>query len=133
MQRFARGKQIFRGLFFFGDVARDFCVAQQCSGFAAYGVNDHAGPELRAVFAYPPSFRLESSFGGGGGQRFFGKARGAILFGIEARKMLADDLVRLVALEAFGAGVRSEEHTSELQSLMRHSYAVFCLTQTTYN
>src|SRR3546814_10519041 len=25
---------------------------------------------------------------------------------------------------------RSEEHTSELQSLMRISYAVFCLTQT---
>src|SRR3546814_3118432 len=25
-------------------------------------------------------------------------------------------------------GVRSEEHTSELQSLMRISYAVFCLT-----
>src|SRR3546814_5442371 len=26
-----------------------------------------------------------------------------------------------------GEGVRSEEHTSELQSLMRISYAVFCL------
>src|SRR3546814_10317543 len=26
------------------------------------------------------------------------------------------------------AGTRSEEHTSELQSLMRISYAVFCLT-----
>src|SRR3546814_7291832 len=26
-----------------------------------------------------------------------------------------------------GAGARSEEHTSELQSLMRNSYAVFCL------
>src|SRR3546814_1693808 len=26
-------------------------------------------------------------------------------------------------------GKRSEEHTSELQSLMRSSYAVFCLTQ----
>src|SRR3546814_7441667 len=26
-----------------------------------------------------------------------------------------------------GALQRSEEHTSELQSLMRHSYAVFCL------
>src|SRR3546814_4082097 len=25
------------------------------------------------------------------------------------------------------AGDRSEEHTSDLQSLMRHSYAVFCL------
>src|SRR3546814_10273428 len=28
---------------------------------------------------------------------------------------------------AGGDGVRSEEHTSELQSLMRISYAVFCL------
>src|SRR3546814_3951726 len=28
-------------------------------------------------------------------------------------------------------GSRSEEHTSELQSLMRNSYAVFCLKQKT--
>src|SRR3546814_3086076 len=28
---------------------------------------------------------------------------------------------------AIGSDVRSEEHTSELQSLMRISYAVFCL------
>src|SRR3546814_9413466 len=28
--------------------------------------------------------------------------------------------------------LRSEEHTSELQSLMRISYAVFCLKQKTY-
>src|SRR3546814_5709186 len=34
--------------------------------------------------------------------------------------------VRLVE-RAFGIGPRSEEHTSELQSLMRISYAVFCL------
>src|SRR3546814_3039123 len=33
-----------------------------------------------------------------------------------------------------GVGLRSEEHTSELQSLMRISYAVFCLkTQITKN
>src|SRR3546814_4027338 len=32
-----------------------------------------------------------------------------------------------------GRGVRSEEHTSELQSLMRISYAVFCLKQKTKN
>src|SRR3546814_7698544 len=30
-----------------------------------------------------------------------------------------------------GASVRSEEHTSELQSLMRISYAVFCLKKKT--
>src|SRR3546814_8398997 len=32
-----------------------------------------------------------------------------------------------VAEAGFFPGVRSEEHTSELQSLMRISYAVFCL------
>src|SRR3546814_4223188 len=31
------------------------------------------------------------------------------------------------------AAARSEEHTSELQSLMRISYAVFCLKKKTYN
>src|SRR3546814_2121443 len=31
------------------------------------------------------------------------------------------------------AGYRSEEHTSELQSLMRISYAVFCLKKKTNN
>src|SRR3546814_3618252 len=30
-----------------------------------------------------------------------------------------------------GAFIRSEEHTSELQSLMRNSYAVFCLKKKT--
>src|SRR3546814_5145867 len=29
--------------------------------------------------------------------------------------------------------LRSEEHTSELQSLMRNSYAVFCLKKKTHN
>src|SRR3546814_1266085 len=32
-----------------------------------------------------------------------------------------------------GEGARSEEHTSELQSLMPISYAVFCLKITTYH
>src|SRR3546814_8710787 len=34
---------------------------------------------------------------------------------------------------AGGAGKRSEEHTSELQSLMRISYAVFCLKKKTHH
>src|SRR3546814_9199367 len=46
---------------------------------------------------------------------------------------------RLLRAGALGAGAlalpawarRSEEHTSELQSLMRISYAVFCLQKTT--
>src|SRR3546814_6271499 len=37
------------------------------------------------------------------------------------------DEPRQVPALAFGPANRSEEHTSELQSLMRNSYAVFCL------
>src|SRR3546814_6758750 len=38
-------------------------------------------------------------------------------------------LLGQTGLLSFGHAVRSEEHTSELQSLMRISYAVFCLQQ----
>src|SRR3546814_2892016 len=37
------------------------------------------------------------------------------------------DIARIAAREKGRAMRRSEEHTSELQSLMRISYAVFCL------
>src|SRR3546814_4587569 len=41
-------------------------------------------------------------------------------------------MTRSILLAATGAlALRSEEHTSELQSLMRISYAVFCLTKKT--
>src|SRR3546814_2115999 len=36
-------------------------------------------------------------------------------------------LVNALMLVVFASSLRSEEHTSELQSLMRISYAVFCL------
>src|SRR3546814_6109753 len=36
-------------------------------------------------------------------------------------------LIAMLAYSVFAAHLRSEEHTSELQSLMRISYAVFCL------
>src|SRR3546814_2743054 len=39
-----------------------------------------------------------------------------------------EELARMIAFIGHKiAGIRSEEHTSELQSLMRISYAVFCL------
>src|SRR3546814_7439389 len=36
---------------------------------------------------------------------------------------------KTIADQVIGCSQRSEEHTSELQSLMRISYAVFCLTK----
>src|SRR3546814_8205473 len=50
--------------------------------------------------------------------------------------LLSDEAKYVTGTELFiDGGWRSEEHTSELQSLMRRSYAVFCLkkkTQTEY-
>src|SRR3546814_10273576 len=45
-------------------------------------------------------------------------------YSAEAARALEADL-----RASLGMAVRSEEHTSELQSLMRISYAVFCLTK----
>src|SRR3546814_953914 len=58
--------------------------------------------------------------------------------GIDAREIVAElasvntsivDVERMLDRALFTAYARSEEHTSELQSLMRNSYAVFCLTK----
>src|SRR3546814_9399749 len=54
-------------------------------------------------------------------------------FAVDAESNRAIGLAKIdgrdavVAVRLDGTGKRSEEHTSELQSLMRISYAVFCL------
>src|SRR3546814_1376393 len=63
--------------------------------------------------------------GGRGTARAFRRAQGPAF-----REPLSSDAMLPAARrsgEPGGAGARSEEHTSELQSLMRISYAVFCL------
>src|SRR3546814_15921778 len=46
---------------------------------------------------------------------------------IASRLEIRNSLPLYLLGQRFGVLVRSEEHTSELQSLMRISYAVFCL------
>src|SRR3546814_9200541 len=62
-------------------------------------------------------------------ERFSENARIARRIRLRLRLRAGDDveLVDAVILVGCGLGRRSEEHTSELQSLMRISYAVFCL------
>src|SRR3546814_7286935 len=61
----------------------------------------------------------------------FGKDIAARLLhdSIDGRKAKARPLAHFLGGEERLEDVRSEEHTSELQSLMRISYAVFCLKQ----
>src|SRR3546814_414936 len=63
---------------------------------------------------------------------FFGIKAAVLAVVIEAvirigRRALKNRALYAIAAAAFIAIFRSEEHTSELQSLMRISYAVFCL------
>src|SRR3546814_7161536 len=59
------------------------------------------------------------------GETLFPALKGRLKAGPD-RKRIGDEQARL-----FVRG-RSEEHTSELQSLMRFSYAVFCLNNTNH-
>src|SRR3546814_4902585 len=54
-------------------------------------------------------------------------------FDVERNECAQVDNLRIYVQIGYGAGnhMRSEEHTSELQSLMRISYAVFCLKKKT--
>src|SRR3546814_3746739 len=51
--------------------------------------------------------------------------------GLVERLGIGADHLDAVLLPLIGVQMRSEEHTSELQSLLRISYAVFCLKKNT--
>src|SRR3546814_3209112 len=68
-------------------------------------------------------------------QRAFGLASGARCINNDGRivgcRIDRDQIGTMPLHFAMQIQRRSEEHTSELQSLMRHSYAVFCLKKKT--
>src|SRR3546814_7001832 len=51
----------------------------------------------------------------------------AVLFATQSLADIAGSAIAPAIIESCPQRIRSEEHTSELQSLMRISYAVFCL------
>src|SRR3546814_6192166 len=52
---------------------------------------------------------------------------------VDGKKAVAENIVYGALDTVEARAVRSEEHTSELQSLMRISYAVFCLKKKKHN
>src|SRR3546814_10784413 len=93
---------------------------------------DHLRPGHRFVGAVRASHRLV---------RLAEEAERAVIRWIDLRRMLEQSgglfhVARghaCAAVEEIGLEQRSEEHTSELQSLMRISYAVFCLKKKNTN
>src|SRR3546814_2149322 len=77
------------------------------------------------LFPYTTLFRSPDRRGDQSGQF----RRSAVQPARRGRRHQLADLFAIGRLH--GSRVRSEEHTSELQSLMRISYAVFCLKKKT--
>src|SRR3546814_5913414 len=80
----------------------------------------HLGGALDELFLLEDVARRDR---GGRGHRAAGVGVAVEQLDAGLRRRVHQHVVHLV--------VRSEEHTSELQSLMRISYAVFCLKKTT--
>src|SRR3546814_4876079 len=82
--------------------------------------------------AVQDALRLEVGWYAGGGEApgQYGavfNAVGAIAAGLCRNVLIFRTMYEATARKTSNANSRSEEHTSELQSLMRISYAVFCL------
>src|SRR3546814_7892425 len=74
--------------------------------------------------ALPSRFLLDSAAIDSDDRTFY-TTRGSLLVAVQ--RMVLMGFPRGAMGFPLGSGGRSEEHTSELQSLMRISYAVFCL------
>src|SRR3546814_1540808 len=101
------------------DWSSDVCSSDLNSLYASYSRGYKSGginPPLSPIFAVSESFGSETIDS----------------FEIGSKNVFANGALQLNSTAFYykysGLQLRSEEHTSELQSLMRISYAVFCLT-----
>src|SRR3546814_6936219 len=120
------------------DMEADACgvgMVAATDGKAARRVVEAAIEALRAVW-HRGAVDADGKTGDGAGihvdlpERFFDDAIAASGHKVRPNR-LAVGMIFLPRTDLSAQEERSEEHTSELQSLMRISYAVFCLKQKT--
>src|SRR3546814_1506004 len=106
----------------------------------SYVISPRINADLRAScrirrFALSPAViditqpRKERSYRLGGGLTWLANQRIGLSFDIDYQRRNASGTLFDFDGVRVGLSARSEEHTSELQSLMRISYAVFCLNK----
>src|SRR3546814_2278651 len=105
-----------------------------CGMVEGRSVTSSSVPLSSKVIGVPTNIRLVGApnFREVGGYRTADghSVRHGLLYRSENLSRLTPDDYR--AMDGLGIRTRSEEHTSDLQSLMRISYAVFCLKKKTH-
>src|ERR1700760_2749775 len=76
-------------------------------------------PELRTVLAHAPAFTLEPTSALGFGQRQSRDVLRTLSIGVKCRKMLTDDLIRLIAFKSLGAGIPTGHAPLAIQHVNR--------------
>src|SRR3546814_7060876 len=90
----------------------------------AVAVTPCSDPQPKSMRLWAESELIRAAPGGLGAAKTGGNYAAGLAGQLRARENGFDDVIWL---DAITRRERSEEHTSELQSLMRISYAVFCL------
>src|SRR5579871_1943008 len=88
------------GLHPLGDVPRDLGKTNQVPRLCTDGVDHDRRPEPAAVLAHAPALCLELPVLRGSREHDGRNSRGAILFGVEAAEVPADDLLSCITLDA---------------------------------
>src|SRR3546814_2368505 len=105
-------------------------LGKHAGDFTARGRDFRLRCLLPGQLAEPPAVELDDELHQPRRTRLAGLAAAPDAGGHHAGAFRRTGLVGL-PVQAVAQAVRSEEHTSELQSLMRISYAVFCLKKKT--
>src|SRR5580658_2793468 len=103
----------------FGEISRDLRVAHEIAFRVPDRVDDHVRPKASAVLPHPPALLLEPTLFPRRPQRGLREIDGLVLFGVEPREMLSNDLAFAVALEPLGAAVPARHQASRVQHVDR--------------
>src|ERR1700739_658629 len=87
-----------------GDVARDLGETDEFAPLVK-SINHDRREEFRAILAYPPALRFELPLLTRNVERTGRQTRGTILLRVEHLKVPANDLMRLISLDASGTGI----------------------------
>src|SRR3546814_5895630 len=101
------------------DWSSDVCSSDLIPSISPASAADIRFDRLPASSAFSPSLAIIG--------RWFGASPPVTAIWIAIELKLANPQSAKVAIATAAIDMRSEEHTSELQSLMRTSYAAFCL------